>query len=243
MWTQYAIVESDDTQLYISCETRSGLRPYWTACKCLEMHVLSVCDVLLQMVTDFCLCCSVAVGCSCDVQLQLCPSPPSVFKQLLSTLELPGHLSGLPVPGLNWSLHCQKNNCCLLLLSNLGNNFGVGVVSHHSDPPNLASAGAKTPRDFNQVVLHGVPAHRHEVDALGYLDRVHRRQPEMEPIGKRGKGDDQRTWLLDPGQTFRGQAQRDQPAVCQLQVCVASSSSQDPPRPPWLDPRAARTWC
>jgi len=98
MCTQYAIFESDDTQLYISCETRSGLRPYWTACKCLEMHVLSVCDVLLQMVTVFCLCCSVAVGYSCDVQLQLCPSPPSVFKQLPSTLELPGRLSGLPVP-------------------------------------------------------------------------------------------------------------------------------------------------
>merc|ERR1719209_1018771 len=48
---------------------------------------------------------------------------------------------------------------------------------------------------------------------------------------------------LDPGQTSRGQVQRDQPAVCPLQVCVASSSSQDPPRPPWQDPRAARTWC
>ena len=66
------------------------------------------------------------------------------------------------------------------MLSNLGNYFGVGVVPHHSDPPNLAGAGSKTSGDLDQVVLHGVPTHRHEVNSLGYLDRVHRRQPGME---------------------------------------------------------------
>merc|ERR1719483_363214 len=59
----------------------------------------------------------------------------------------------------------------------LGNNFGVGVVSHHSDPPNLPSAGSMTSGDLDQVVLHGVATHRHEVNTLRYLDGVHRRQP------------------------------------------------------------------
>ena len=66
-----------------------------------------------------------------------------------------------------------------IFLANLGNNFGIGVVPHHPDPPNLASAGSKTTRDFDQTVLHGVATHRHEINTLGYLDRVHRRQSEM----------------------------------------------------------------
>ena len=158
------------------------------------------------------------------------PSPPSLFKQLPSSPELLVRLSGLPIPGTD-SGHCYQEEELRIFLSNLGNNFGVGVVSHHSDPPNLASAGSKSSRDLDQVVLHGVATHRHEVNALGYFDRVHRRQPRMEQCWKEGK-EGKRTWLWDLGQTSQGQDRLDRPVVCQQRVCVAASSSRVLPRRP-----------
>ena len=111
----------------------------------------------------------------CSSHLCFVSTPPSVLKQLPSTPELPVRLSGLPAPGIEGPLSAVR-----VFLSNLGNDFSVGVVAHHTDPPNLACAWSETPRDLNQVILHGVATHCHEVDTLGYLDRVHSRQPGME---------------------------------------------------------------
>ena len=108
----------------------------------------------------------------CSSHLCFVSTPPSVLKQLPSTPELPVRLSGLPAPGIEGPLSAVR-----VFLSNLGNDFSVGVVAHHTDPPNLACAWSETPRDLNQVILHGVATHCHEVDTLGYLDRVHSRQP------------------------------------------------------------------
>merc|ERR1740123_2169245 len=113
-----------------------------------------VCSVTVVLFVMFCY--SLLQLSPCDVLLQLC-----LLLRLFSNSSLP-------------TLSCQGVfQCCQYL----GNNFGVGVVSHHSDPPNLASTGSKTPRDLNQVVIHGMTTHCHEVDALRYLDRVHCRQP------------------------------------------------------------------
>ena len=89
---------TSDTQLYISCETIRSPPIFgrhvnaWKCMCCMFGYSCSVCDVLLQLVTVVFSLCSVTVV----------PSPPSVFKQLPSNLELPGRLSGLPVPGIKW---------------------------------------------------------------------------------------------------------------------------------------------